>query len=279
MSFQKTCHWFVSIPHSGEEIPPQTPWLSRLPEAILMDDVDRYVDRLYDPVLQERGVPSVRTRWHRYAVDLNRLPEDVDQSSVAGSPSPPGTHPRGFHWVMTTHQDQLLPQPFSDQDHKDLRDLIYEPFHKNIKDLSLELKQKNKYINGEEKIFHLDLHSMPSLGTSMHRDPGELRADVVVSDSLGRSASAKFLETVVMAYLRSGFKVAYNWPYFGGRLTEQYGRPDLGHETIQVELNRALYMDEKTKKWIPEKAEVVQKKLREAILRIDKALSCEEVPS
>ena len=89
------------------------------------------------------------------------------------------------------------------------------------------------------------------MGTRMHRDPGERRADIVVSDCLGKSCDPHFRDLVIAAYTISGFKVGYNWPYMGGRVTEQYGHPSKGQHAIQVELNRALYMDEKTKKLLP----------------------------
>ncbi|MCK6599866.1 MAG: N-formylglutamate amidohydrolase, partial [Bdellovibrionaceae bacterium] len=60
-------------------------------------------------------------------------------------------------------------------------------------------------------------------------------------------------------YVTAGFKVAYNWPYKGGRLSQQYGKPAQGQQSIQVELNRALYMNEINKKIIPESAKVKEK--------------------
>ncbi|WP_161971440.1 N-formylglutamate amidohydrolase, partial [Escherichia coli] len=52
-----------------------------------------------------------------------------------------------------------------------------------------------------------------------------LRADIVVSDSKGKSCDPRFKDLVIAAYASAGFKVGYNWPYFGGRVTEQYGDP------------------------------------------------------
>ncbi|MGE3759604.1 MAG: N-formylglutamate amidohydrolase, partial [Pseudobdellovibrionaceae bacterium] len=78
--------FFVSIPHSGEKVPAETPWLKELPEPLLFQDVDRYVDILYGPGLKNLQLPFVNTEWHRYAADLNRLPEDIDQDSVFGAP-------------------------------------------------------------------------------------------------------------------------------------------------------------------------------------------------
>jgi N-formylglutamate amidohydrolase len=250
----------VTIPHSGEKVPPQTPWLNSLPEEVLMCDVDRYVDFLYEPTLKKLEIPFVKTEWHRYAADLNRIPDDVDASSVEGNTTAAGTHNRGFHWVITTYKHQVMPGPMSKKSHDELVTLIYEPFHASIRKLLSSL-----HADGFKKTFHIDAHSMPSVGTSEHRDPGERRADIVVSDSKGKSCDPKFRDLVIAAYVTAGFKVGYNWPYFGGRVTEQYGDPSRDQHTLQVEMNRSLYMDEQTKKLKPSEAKDVQEKVQKAL--------------
>lgn len=250
----------VSIPHSGEMVPKQTPWLEGLAEEILMCDVDRYVDRLYEPALGHFSIPYVKTQWHRYAVDLNRIPEDVDVDSVEGAQFPSGTHNRGYHWVITTYKHRLMSKPMSQAKHKELTELIYKPFHQEVERLFAEKKRA-----GVRKVYHIDAHSMPSLGTSEHRDPGERRADIVISDCKGVSCEPAFRDLVIAAYVTAGFKVGYNWPYFGGRVTEQYGHPSKGQHSIQVELNRSLYMDEVTKKLLPEKARLAEERIHRAI--------------
>lgn len=229
----------VTIPHSGENIPDQASWLKNLPETILMGDVDRYVDVLYEPALRKLNIPFIKTEWHRYAGDLNRLATDVDASSVENHPTPEGPHVRGFHWVRSMENEILMPKPMSDANHQELVKLIFNPFHEQINKLKQSLNNP---------VYHLDVHSMPSIGTEQHRDPNELRADVVISDQFGKSSNAKFRDLVITSYVIAGFKVGYNWPYYGGRITESYGNPEQGHHTIQVELNRGLYMNEKTKK-------------------------------
>ena len=247
--------FFVTIPHAGEQIPPDCDWLRQLPEPLLMQDVDRYVDRLYKPSLQALQISCVVAPWHRYAADLNRFPEDVDAGSVIGNALPRGRFPRGFHWQMTTRQEVLMPAPISLERHLALVKLVHEPFHSEVQKMISGLRQSET-----TELFHLDLHSMPSVGTSEHRDPGETRADIVISDASGQSARREFVDAVLVSYLRAGFRVAYNWPYLGGRLTEQYGQPQHKHHTVQVELNRSLYMEESTKQWLP-KAAGVQAKL------------------
>ncbi len=234
--------FFITMPHSGEKVPEVCVWLKSLPETVLMCDVDRFIDVLYLPALEQLKIKNHKTEWHRYAVDLNRIPEDIDETSVINSKNPQGSFNRGFHWVVTTQNDQLMPKPISVELHDELKNLIYEPFHQSVREIYANFKS-----NGFKHVYHLDAHSMPSVGTSMHKDPGEKRAEIVISDSLGKSCDKKYRDLVIAAYVTAGFKVGYNWPYVGGRLTEQYGKPAAGQHTIQVELNRALYMDEKSK--------------------------------
>lgn len=250
----QTVPFFISIPHSGEKIPDQAPWLNQLPETLLMSDVDRYVDRLYRPTLEELKIPFETTEWHRYAVDLNRIPEDVSQSSVKGSSKEKGAHLDGYHWVMTKGEELIMAEPMSIETHQELTQLIYEPFHAGVRN-----HYKNFKDQGFKNIFHLDAHSMPSFGTRMHRDPGEKRVDVVVSDCLGKSCDRKYRDLVIAAYAVAGFKVGYNWPYMGGRVTEHYGKPDIGQHALQVEISRSLYMNEIDKQIIDSHIDVIEK--------------------
>jgi len=255
--------FFISIPHSGERVPEETTWLHGLPEPVLMSDVDRYVDRLYQPVVKDLNLDCVITQWHRYVVDLNRLPDDIDADSVIGSRNPSGKFTRGLHWVKTMNGVRLMPKPISMDLHNQLVDRYFEPFHVDVRAVYDSFRKQ-----GAQKIYHLDAHSMPSLGTSAHRDPGEKRADVVVSDWEDRSCEKSYLELVCDAYKRTGLSVKVNWPYVGGRVTETYGKPELGQHAIQVELNRGLYMNEETKQLIPDQAKALSTKISAAIRHI-----------
>lgn len=258
----------ATIPHSGEEIPPEAKWLQGLDELTLMGDVDRYVDRLYESSLLQLKIPYVKTQWHRYAADLNRLDSDIDAEAVFGNTTPAGTYPRGFHWVYSTRGEKILHEPLTQEVHQKLVDRVYHPFHQEVKTLAQSLLKKNSALN----LYHLDLHSMPSKGTAQHRDPGEYRKDLVVSDSQGKSCALAF-KNLVMESLRSqGFSIAYNWPYFGGRLTEYYGQPEKRHHVIQIELNRALYMDEGTKQIKEKESTEIKSKLFEALRKIQHAI-------
>ncbi|MCB0421133.1 MAG: N-formylglutamate amidohydrolase [Bdellovibrionales bacterium] len=252
--------FFVTIPHSGEQVPGEVTWLQGLPEVTLMRDVDRFVDRLYEPVLKELQIDCIVTQWHRYVVDLNRLEDDVDCDSVLDSSNPSGSFATGLHWRWTTQQEILIKEPMTRKLHDQLVKQYFQPFHRSVRQLYEKFKAQ-----GFKKIYHLDAHSMPSLGTSAHKDPGQQRAEVVVSDMEGKSCEPEFRDLVVEAYKKAGFEVRLNFPYVGGRVTQTYGKPDLGQHAIQVELNRRLYMNEDTKELKLENLKGIQQSLSEAI--------------
>ncbi len=252
--------FFITIPHAGEFVPAEAFWLKGLPENILFCDSDRYVDVLYKPAIDELKLPSIIANCHRYVVDLNRLPDDVDADSVEDAQLKGGTHPKGYHWAVTTKGNRLINKPLPARLHRELTEKYFTPFHKQVQ------KQFATFHDlGAKDVYHLDAHSMPSVGEVLHLDPGQLRADIVVSDCKGKSCRKDFLELVCDAYEKAGFGVKVNWPYVGGRITETYGLPHVGQHTVQVEMNRRLYMDETTKKIKQDLANAIQKKVAAAI--------------
>ena len=231
----------ITIPHSGEEIPPQCSWLKTLPPEVLLLDVDRFVDRLYAPAIEALQIPAVIASVHRYAVDLNRTPEDMDAATVVGAPLAAGTHTQGIHWARSTQGHVLLESPMPMALHHELISQFHDPFHAQIQKTLAPIRA------GFSEVFHLDCHSMPSRGTGAHADSGKTRPEVVLSDFEGKSSRRDFMDVLQKAFVFEGFEVSINWPYKGGRITQRYGKPTQGHHTIQIELNRALYMDEQTR--------------------------------
>lgn len=259
---------FVSIPHSGIQIPPEAVWLKKVPSSVLMCDVDAFVDDLYSPALKNFGIPSVIFQWHRYAVDTNRFSTNISPLTVEGSKPVVSVgknkSPSDVHWHKTTKGDLLIQKALSKKLHEVLIKKYFDPFHKKIQKQILEFKQ-----NGNSPVYLLDLHSMPSRGLEFHRDPGENRKDIVISDHEGQSCSKAFKNLIVAAYKTAGFEVAINWPYRGGAITRRYGLPQKKQEALQVELNRKLYMDEKSKKKTADYRQV-QAQLKQAIAFIVK---------
>lgn len=259
--------FFITVPHAGENVPKQAFWLKGLVEPVLMSDVDRYVDELYEPAAKVFGIETLVAETHRYVVDLNRVPEDIDQDSVEGSQNPPGLFTTGYHWSQTMNGAYLMKEPISQELHKELTEKYYHPFHNEV---------KNKFANfkaqGFKNVFQLDAHSMPSKGTAKHRDPGGERPQIVISDRDGTSCAPEYKDLVLKSYEAEEFEVAYNWPYKGGRITETYGKPTLGQHTLQVEMNRSLYMDELTKQRKAEDFTDIQKRLTRVMGKIIEGL-------
>ena len=246
---------FVSIPHSGLQIPPLANWLKNIEKSVLMQDVDAFVDDLYQPALNKYAIPFIFFKWHRYSVDANRFVSDISDLTVEQGASlskekrldakgafQKDKSPSDIHWYQTTRGDPLIRKPLSRETHESLIKFYLKPFHKEIQGHIERFKRA-----GKRNVYLLDLHSMPSQALSFHRDTGEKRKDIVISDNEGCSSSIQFRDLVLKAYRVAGFEVALNWPYKGGAVTQSYGQPSLGQHCLQVELNRKLYMDEKTK--------------------------------
>ena len=243
----------MSIPHSGRQIPQEAYWLTKLPHSILMCDVDAFVDELYLTVLKKLHIPFIVFKWHRYAVDANRFQTDISSNTVERAEELLKTlyknrefgqkNPSDIHWHKNTKGFLLIKKAIPQKTHKLLMRKYLSPFHEKLIRKFESFKQK-----GYKKVYLMDLHSMPSRGSAFHKDRGSFRKDIVIGDNRGKSCSKKFTDLALESFQQAGFKTALNRPYKGGALTCFYGQPHKGREVLQVELNRKLYMDEKTKK-------------------------------
>jgi len=230
----------VSVPHSGTTIPDTTKalkYLRHLPPEIQLRDVDLFVDELFDFV-RKKNIPYVVSRISRYVIDLNRGVMEVDSDSVQGEKNPSGSFRRGLLWQVTTRGEKLLEQPLTREEFLMRISNYYKPYHDILQQ---ELSIIKKLFG---KVILLDAHSMPSLGTPEHRDPGEVRADVVPGTQFSRSCGAPLEKWVSDFWGQKGYTVRLNHPYRGGYITQFYGQPEKGIYAFQLELNRKLYMDE-----------------------------------
>jgi N-formylglutamate amidohydrolase len=117
-------------------------------------------------------------------------------------------------------------------------DTCYRPYHAALQQL-LDATHRRF---GHAML--IDCHSMPSIGGPMDKDPGARRVDFVLGDAYG-AACHPSLTLAAEAKLRSmGYAVHRNMPYAGGYTTRHYGGPVRGQHALQIEINRALYMDE-----------------------------------
>jgi N-formylglutamate deformylase len=115
-------------------------------------------------------------------------------------------------------------------------DGLYKPYHRTLRRVFMRLHRDF----GAAML--IDCHSMPSATGAKDERP---RADLVIGDRYGTSCVAIVAEAIEEAMRGFGYVVSRNKPYAGGFITEHYGNPTAGLHAIQLEINRALYMDER----------------------------------
>jgi N-formylglutamate amidohydrolase len=229
----------VEIPHAGLGVPDRIRGELVAPEDAVLRDADIFVDRLYAHAPQLGASLLVATN-SRYVVDLNRAQDDVDASTVTGHPTAGSAQPRGVVWRSTTDGRPILAKPLTYEQLVARLQRYYVPYHEALRRTLESLRERFGYA------IVLAGHSMPSMGRSMHSDPGARRADIVPG-TCGRSSADRRVIDLVDAHFRAaGLSVRHDDPYKGGFTTSHYGRPRERVHAIQIELNRALYVDEQT---------------------------------
>ena len=240
-------------PHSGSVYPQAFLDASRIDIAALRRSEDSFMDELIGD-LSGRGFPVVRVHFPRSYVDVNREPYELDPRMFAGRlPSYAntrsmrvagglGTIPR----VVGDGQD-IYRERLDVDDGLARIELLYKPYHRALRRLIAQAHQSFG------TAILVDCHSMPSVGIT--RDEPR-RPDVVIGDRYGTSCSPLLADVVERTLRGLGYSVGRNKPYAGGFITEHYGNPASGLHTIQIELNRAIYMDERRREHGPRFAQV-----------------------
>lgn len=231
-------------PHSGSEYPDDLLAASRLDAHSLRKSEDSFVDELFSNA-PARGAPLIRANFPRAYLDVNReaweldptmfkdnLPDYVNTRSyrVAGGL---GTIARVVSNGAEIYDGKLL---FSEAVRR-VNDL-YLPYHQALADLLESTRRKFRHA------VLIDCHSMPSVGGLMDKDPGHERAEIVLGDRYGTSCLTALTDKAEEILSAQGYAVRRNTPYAGGYITRHYGRPADDMHALQIEINRALYMDE-----------------------------------
>jgi N-formylglutamate deformylase len=229
-------------PHSGRVYPRDFLAHSRLDISTLRRSEDSFVDELVAGVV-ERGYPLMRAHFPRCYIDVNREPYELDPRMFNGRlPSFANTRSMrvagGLGTVARVVGDaqEIYDQRIAVDDALQRIESLYKPYHRALRRL----------FNGAQREFGaailVDCHSMPSVAGGKDDRP---RADIVIGDRYGTSCVGVIAETVETTLRALGYSVSRNKPYAGGFITEHYGNPATGLHAIQLELNRALYMDER----------------------------------
>lgn len=233
-------------PHSGRFYPPSLKAASRLSAHDLRLSEDAWVDALIGPA-EEAGVALVLANYARAWADLNRGPRELDPFMFDTPPdgAPAARSARvaaGLGCIprIVGHGREIYAGRLASAEAERRLRTAWRPYHQALERLTGEARTTF----GE--VVLVDWHSMPSSAGAAERARRGRGPDVVLGDRHGSSCSRRLTAHVEAAFQAMGYRVARNAPYAGGWTTEQYGRPEEGAHALQIELNRALYMDEGT---------------------------------
>ncbi len=229
----------VEVPHASVVVPEIVKSELAAPTDALHRDADIYVDELYENA-PTHGAALLCARVSRYVVDLNRAQDDVDSATVSDHPAPVGAQPRGVVWRATTDGRPVLTRPLTFEALRKRLARFYVPYHDALRQTLDDLRAQFGYA------ILLAGHSMPSRGRSLHVDAGERRADIVPGTQGRTTADRRVIDLVERHFKDAGLVVRHDDPYKGGFATTHYGRPHDRVHAIQIEINRALYVDEDT---------------------------------
>ncbi|HEX2146473.1 MAG TPA: N-formylglutamate amidohydrolase [Pseudorhizobium sp.] len=230
-------------PHSGRHYPSSFLNDARLDSVAIRRSADHYVDELF-AAAPDLGAPLLAANFPRAYLDVNREPYELDPKMFDG-PLPPfanisslrvagglGTIPRIVAENMEIYRRRL-----SVTEGLDRIEEIYKPYHAALRRLIAHTHARFGFS------ILIDCHSMPG---NIRLSGSDVRPDIIIGDRYGTSASAE-LSRAAMGFLAElGFSAVRNKPYAGGFITEHYGRPVRGLHALQIEISRALYMDEVT---------------------------------
>jgi len=251
----------VSVPHAGLRIPDEDRDLIVADDRTLLRDADLYVDRLYRDAAH-LGASMLAATVSRYVLDLNRSTSDVDPPTCMDWEHYGKANAKGLVWRESTDGHRVLARPLTRAELQDRIDRVHTPYHSKLRELLEERREHFGYA------ILLDAHSMPSVGRKGHADEGVRRADVVPGNNHGASCSPEMTDLVVAHFEESGFGVSVNEPYSGGYITRSYGQPDQGIHAIQVELNRALYLNEDIPSWAGERSSRLVRATHELVVKL-----------
>ncbi|MEJ0028508.1 MAG: N-formylglutamate amidohydrolase [Rhizomicrobium sp.] len=256
--FRQTVPFVFASPHSGRTYPASFIAMSRLNPINLRRSEDAFVDELFCGAVA-LGAPMIAARFPRAFLDANRAPAEIDSAMFEGAlpvavdaPSPRvaaglGVIPRIVRDGAEIYRAKLAPR-----DAEERLARLYRPYHAAL----AELVEETRARFGVAVV--IDCHSMPSAAAI---------PDVVFGDRYGMAAAPTVTRAAERAFEAQGFSHARNAPYAGGYTTHLHGRRDRDVHALQVEVNRALYLDEERIAKGPQ-FEQVHARLTEALIRL-----------
>jgi N-formylglutamate deformylase len=233
---------FFNSPHSGSVYPRTFLDMARIDLETLQRSEDSFVDDLIAGVVGQ-GFPMMRAHFPRCYVDVNREPYELDPRMFEGRmPSYANTRSMrvagGLGTIARVVGDaqEIYGRRIPVDEALRRIESLYKPYHRALRKLFGRLHSEFG------TAIMVDCHSMPSVAGNKDDRP---RPDFILGDRYGTSCAPIVCDTAEEALRELGYTVSRNKPYAGGFITEHYGNPSAGLHCLQLEMNRALYMDER----------------------------------
>lgn len=238
----------LDSPHSGTRYPDDFGHACAL--QTLRRAEDTHVERLYD-FASALGVAWVEALFPRSYLDANRDVTEIDTGLLDGPwPGPVATDPRvlskvrlgkGLIWRFTDDGAPIYQRQLGVDEVRQRIARCWQPYHDAVAQAIDAAHERHGYC------IHINCHSMPAVASSHATEfPGLVHADFVVGDRDGSTADPALSQAMARHLSDMGYSVAYNHPYKGVELVRRYGDPTRHRHSIQLEINRKLYMNEDT---------------------------------
>lgn len=232
-------------PHSGRIYPARFMAMSRLNKIDIRRSEDAFIDQLLSGVTAT-GAQLLHAHFPRAFLDVNRAADELDPAMFDGV-LPHANKNRSAHLaaglgviprnVSEKHKIYQAPMPVAEALWR--IETFYRSYHKVLAQTMDAIRTQR----GAAAL--IDCHSMPDSST---KKPGQRGAayDIILGNRFGASCAPALIDQVEAFFLNQGYKLIRNIPYAGGYITKHYGRPDHACHALQIEINRGLYINEKT---------------------------------
>lgn len=238
-------------PHSGDRYPDEFLAQSALAPQALRRSEDTFVDELFGAA-PSFGAPLLRALLPRAFIDINREAYELDPAmfidrlpAFVNCDSPRVSAGLGTIARVVATGAEIYRRKLTFAEAELRIEKIYRPYHAALCRLIAATQDRFGCC------LVVDCHSMPSIGGPTDADTGASRVDFVLGDCYGTTCAATVIDAAEKTLTDADYHVVRNTPYAGGYTTRHYGIPTTGCHTLQIEVNRRLYMNETTHQKLP----------------------------
>jgi N-formylglutamate amidohydrolase len=234
---------FFDSPHSGSIYPADYDFILRL--IHLRQAEDTYIEELYEEA-PNFGATLIDAQFPRSYIDVNRNELDFAPADLADDwpgklkPGPKAELGTGLAWVRLFGSTDIYASKLTAAQLQHRINTYWKPYHDAIS------KTHENLFGIFGCVYHVNCHSMPAVGNSKSVDGPVDRPDFILGDRDGSTCEASFTQTVKEYLEQKGYTVAINYPFKGVELIRRYSNPKESRHSLQIEINRRLYMNEIT---------------------------------